>query len=172
MTVDVEISIRYDLGQYGWASFTIVAGEQSVEVGDFGDCTDALGDLVQAALLIATGASRAEARFDGEPNEWRLVVVDTGSRDPPVSAERPVTQRQVTVRVMAFADLMQYLPEEEGGVLFDALVGRGAFALAVQRAAHAVWDQYGSEGYDAAWLSTDGFPVRALKALDAALAGA
>src|ERR1700722_5022727 len=68
------VSIAYDLGQHGWSSFQLTIGDRAMDIGPFGYCTDALGDLVRAALLIATSDYRVEVRFDGEPREWRLVV--------------------------------------------------------------------------------------------------
>ena len=168
----MDISIRYDLGQHGWASFTLSAGEHTVEVGAFGYCTDALGDLVRAALLIATGASRAEARFDGEPKEWRLIVTDPNKETCHFlgPAERPLRPLDVSLRLLAFPDFGRSRPEAEGKALLDISIGPHAFACAVQQAAQAVWDRHGPEGYDAAWCGTNGFPSRALKALATALA--
>jgi hypothetical protein len=67
-----EVAIDYQLGQHGWSQFRLTVGDASTVVGDFGYCTDALGDLVRAALLVATSGARAEVSFDGEPTEWRL----------------------------------------------------------------------------------------------------
>jgi len=68
------VSINYDLGRHGWSNFKLTVGDVAVEVGPFGYCTDALGDLVRAALMLATSDYRAEVSFDGEPREWRLVI--------------------------------------------------------------------------------------------------
>src|SRR5947209_3710553 len=69
-----KVSIQYDLGQNGWSRFQLIVGAASVVVGPFGYCTDALGDLVRTALMIATSAWRAEVSLDAEPMEWRLVA--------------------------------------------------------------------------------------------------
>jgi hypothetical protein len=61
-------------GRHGWSSFRLTVGDKAWDIGPFGYCTDALGDLVPAAPLLATPDYRAEVRFDGEPYEWRLVV--------------------------------------------------------------------------------------------------
>jgi hypothetical protein len=73
MTNLVEaVSIDYDLGKHGWSKFKLSVGSASVTVGPFGYCSDALGDLVRAALMIGTYGFEAEVFFDGEPREWRL----------------------------------------------------------------------------------------------------
>ena len=69
-----ELAIEYQLGQHGWSQFRLTVGDASTVVGEFGYCTDALGDLVRAALLVATSGTRAEVSFDGAPTEWRLIV--------------------------------------------------------------------------------------------------
>lgn len=166
-----EVSIEYDLGQHGWSSFTLSAGDRAVEVGEFGDCTDALGDLVGAALLVATAALRAEARFDGEPMEWRLVIGEPtgwiGTTDRAARPPRPPPE--VRLRVLTFADYLSDSPEAEGEALLDTRVTVDAFARAIRKAAWAIWDSYGPRGYDEAWNGPRGFPLRALRALDVAL---
>src|SRR5579864_1235043 len=70
------LSIVFRLGDNGWATMHIASGDEAVDVGSFGYCTDALGDLVRAALMIATNSPRAEAVFDGEPALWGIAVQD------------------------------------------------------------------------------------------------
>ena len=50
--VSGEVCIQYDLGRHGWSKFRLNVGTASVVVGPFGYCTDALGDLVRAALML------------------------------------------------------------------------------------------------------------------------
>jgi hypothetical protein len=160
--VTQSASIDYKLGQYGWSSFDLTIGAASVNVGEFGYCSDALGDLVRAALMIATSADYAEVSFDGEPQEWRLIL-DERSR-PTVSLP------EVRIRVLVFPDASPRSPEEQGNTIFEARCTVDAVAGAVQAAAQTVWDQYGAEGYNKAWLPIlNGFPLRAMHALSAAL---
>ena len=65
-----SVSIVYDLGRHGWSSFQLTVGDSVVDIGPFGYCTDALGDLVRAALMLVTSDYRVEVSFDGEPREW------------------------------------------------------------------------------------------------------
>ena len=166
-----EVSIDYDLGQHGWSSFTLRADGHAIEIGRFGYCTDALGDLIRAALLVATAAPRAEARFDGEPAEWRLIlgeptgwvlVTDWAARPPPPPPG-------VRLRVLTFDSYLLDAPDEKGTAVLDTYVTGDAFARAVQEAAWSVWDTHGPCGYTELWTGSKGFPLRALKALDVAL---
>lgn len=68
------VSITYDLGKHGGSSFKLTLGDKTLDIGPFGYCSDALGDLIRAALVLATSGYRAEVCFDGEPYEWRLFV--------------------------------------------------------------------------------------------------
>jgi hypothetical protein len=156
-----EVSIEYTLGQHGWSSFKLTAGDKTIDIGEFGYCTDALGDLVRAALLIAANGSRAEACFDSEPMEWRLVVERDWTQGLPATALR--------LRVLTFDSFWPEAPASDGKVMLDAYVAADAFADAVRTAAQRIWDTYGPHGYDDAWNGMNGFPLRALKALKAAL---
>jgi hypothetical protein len=138
-----KVCIQYELGQHGWSSFRLNIGAASVVVGPFGYCTDALGDLVRAALMIATSGSRAEISFDAEPMEWRLIAGTQSS------------WTDFHVRVLTFPYALECSAE--------------SFVRAVLGAAQAVWDEYGSDGYDKAWGGPCGFPLRALHALKAAI---
>jgi len=71
-----SVTIAYLLEQHGWASLNVRVGGSEVEIGSVGYCTDALGDLVRAAVAIATGAMTAQVIFDGEPTLWGIVIQD------------------------------------------------------------------------------------------------
>ena len=53
------VSITYNLQPNGWAGFALNVEEATINVGEFGYCTDALGDLLLAALTIVTGGTFA-----------------------------------------------------------------------------------------------------------------
>ena len=132
-----------------------------VVVGPFGYCTDALGDLVRAALTIATSGLRAEVSFDAEPMEWRLIV-------GPYPAL--LGWADFSLRVLTFPDASgPALPEAEGHKLFEAQCPAEGFVHAVLRAAETVWDEHGVDGYLRVWGGPCGFPLRALAALRAAV---
>lgn len=158
-----EVCIDYELGQHGWSHFRLAVGTSSVDVGPFGYCSDALGDLVRAALILATSGWRAEVSFDGEPMEWRLIIgpyldpAQSGSID-------------FRLRVLTFPSASgPPSPEAEGDNVFEAQCSSDSFVQAVLKAAQTVWDEYGADGYDRAWGGPCGFPLRALSALRAVI---
>jgi hypothetical protein len=158
-----EVCVDYELGQHGWSHFRLAVGTASVDVGPFGYCSDALGDLVRAALMIATSGRRAEVSFDGEPTEWRLIV----------GLHLDATQSGWTdfrLRVLTFPSASYPpSPEAEGSNVFEARCCSDSFVEAVLKAAQKVWDEYGAAGYDRLWGGPCGFPLRALSALRAAV---
>ncbi len=148
------VSIAYDLGQHGWSSFELTIRDKAIDIGPFGYLTDALGDLVRAALLMATSDYRAEVRFDGEPRLWRLVV-DEGWKPE--------------LRLRVFDDSFGEGLETDVQLAIEGHVTADDFARAVRTVAQGIWDTYGATGYDEAWTGGRGFPLQGLKALDAAL---
>jgi hypothetical protein len=153
------VSIDYQLGKNGWSSFQLSVGTASVVVGPFGYCTDALGDLVRAALTIATSGLRAEVSFDAEPIEWRLIA-------GPYPALPGWTD--FSLRVLTFPDASGR-PEAEGHKLFEADCLAESFVHAVLSAAEKIWDEHGTDGYNRDWGGPCGFPLRALTALKVAI---
>ena len=157
-----EVSIDYQLGRAGWSEFRLTVGAASVVVGPFGYCSDALGDLVRAALMIATGGWRAELSFDGEPPEWRLLIGAYWGTDPPKWTD-------CRLRVLTFPSCSPRAPESEGDKIFEAQCSPESFVQAVLKAAQGIWDEYGADGYDRVWGGPRGFPLRALSALKVAI---
>lgn len=133
------ISITYDLGRHGWSRLKLTLGGKTLDIGPFGYCTDALGDLIRAALMLATSAYHVEVCFDGEPYEWRLIV-DEGWKP------------ELRLRV-----------EGNGVVLIEGCVTADEFARTIQKVGQDIWDGYKAEGYNEAWNGPRGFPLRALK---------
>jgi hypothetical protein len=155
-----EVYIDYQLGKNGWSRFQLSVGTDSIAIGPFGYCTDALGDLVRAALVIATSGLTAEVSFDAEPMEWRLIA-------GPYPALPDWAD--FSLRVLTFPDANgPALPQADGNKLFEAQCTPESFVRAVLKAAEAVWDEYGADGYDRVWGGPCGFPLRALTALKAA----
>jgi hypothetical protein len=151
------VSIIYDLGRHGWSNFKLTVGDIAVDIGPFGYCTDALGDLVRAALMLVTSDYRVEVSFDGKPREWRLII-DEGWKP------------ELRLRILSFGDCISVKrPETEGQLLIESHVTADDFARAVQIVAQGIWDTYGAAGYNEAWIGQRGFPLRGLKTLDAAL---
>ena len=145
------VSIDYDLGKHGWSRFKLSVGSASVTVGPFGYCSDALGDLVRAALMIGTYGFEAEVSFDGEPREWRLMA---GAYFDPAWSN----WTDFRLRVL-----------DQGTKVFEAECSAEAFVRAVLNVAQGILDEYGIDGYDEVWGGPRGFPLRALSALKTAV---
>jgi hypothetical protein len=150
-----KVCIQYELGQNGWSRLQLHIGTASVVVGPFGYCTDALGDLIRAALMIATSGVGGEVIFDGEPTQWRLVIGPYWNPSQPGWTD-------FSLRVF-MANPASQEPE------FEAQCSPYSFVQAVLRVAQTVWDEHGIDGYDKAWGGPCGFPLRAFTALKAAL---
>lgn len=153
-----DVAINYQLGQHGWSEFRLTVGDASTVVGPFGYCTDALGDLLRAALIIATSGDRAEVSFDGEPTEWRLIIEVDSPRKPKVS-----------ISIRLFPARFPTQPNWDGEKLLEGCSTADSFARAVRDAAQTIWDECGADGYNSAWIGLSGFPLRALTALNSAL---
>jgi hypothetical protein len=131
-------------------------------VGPFGYCTDALGDLVRAALMLVSSGCRTEVTFDGEPREWRLIF----ETDWKLGS----SGKNLDIRLKTFPDVCLASPEADGLLLVEAETTADEFGRAVELAARSIWDRYGVDGYNRAWNPTlNSFPLRALNALSTAL---
>jgi hypothetical protein len=158
---DVEIDLA--LTGHGWADCHFRVGDSSFKMTGVSYCTDALGDLVRAATLMATGHNLASISFDGEPREWRWMLHRHWLDDH----KRP--QQGLRIRILGFEDIYRHAPEAEGQLEFDAVCDPDDFARAVERVADRIWNDLGETGYAQVW-GTELFPKRGLLALKAALA--
>jgi hypothetical protein len=156
---DQGVHIDFHFRGVGWADIHLRVHDKETTINGISYTTDALGDLLRAALMTATGAWTASASFDGEPYESRLVLLcgnwDSGK-----------WRQGFFVRVLNFADIYQKQPDEEGIVSFVAECTGREFAIAVIELGNRILDK-GIQNY--AWGDMP-FPMRALRALEAALA--
>lgn len=150
--------ITLDLDASGWGNCRIATRAGAYTIAGFGDCTDAFGDLARAALAIVTGGREAWVSFDGEPNEWRLVLLRPQTFDGP---------DRLTLRVLEFRDIVEALPDSEGVEAFSADIETDAFGHAVLAALQSLSADV--ETFHRRWRASEGFPTRATAALAAAL---
>ena len=68
--------------------------------------SDALGDLIRAVRALLEGAEDARASWEEEPGEYRWVFHRNGS--------------EVRMRLLAFPDVYDDAPDEDGQALLDA----------------------------------------------------
>jgi|UPI00068AE849 hypothetical protein len=154
------IQIDYQLAEHGWASFRLTIGDRTYDSGPVSYCTDALGDLARAALATATGALRAEASFELEPGELRLVI-----------SRQSMAGAFCLLSILEFPDFhhQPVSPDAEGALRFGIEVEDRAFAQGMLAALDAVWAEHGTDGYNALWQGRTGFPLSAMEALRRAL---
>lgn len=158
MSLAEPITISLGLDASGWAALQISTGAGSCTISGFGDGSDAFGDLARAALTVVTGGWKASVSLDGEPNEWRLVLVRLPTVEGP---------DRLHLRVLEFRDILEALPESEGVETFSVEVETDAFGHAVLAALRSL--SMDLETFNARWRVPEGFPARATEALAAAL---
>lgn len=72
------VDFRFALDDAGWASLVTGVGGRTFTIPALGSDTDGLGDLVRAALQVATGESHVSVIFDEEPRRWGLALEPAG----------------------------------------------------------------------------------------------
>lgn len=154
------VGLAFDVGKSGWSKVALTIGSASISIDDVSYTTDALGDLVRGALILATGGGQAVIQFDHEPSETRMVATRNWTSGIP---------GDLLVRILTFDDLYADRPDAEGGEIFSGPCDVDDFARAVLDAAESVGREYGEEGYHAAWTGFAPFPVRGIAALRVAL---
>jgi hypothetical protein len=157
-TADRQVLIDFSITGEGWAAVALQIGDSSFTIDSASYTTDVVGDLVRAALALVTGTWFARVSFDGEPNEWRLVV------SGPVDGISLRTS--CSVKVLEFSDINTEQPDQEGSPAFEAECTVGDFATAVLEMARKVLNADGVQTYR--WRNMP-FPIRAFRALEAAL---
>ncbi len=156
------VKVDFALQGAGWADCRLEIGLSVLEMKGVSYCTDALGDLVRVAALIAAGHHAGTLSFDGEPREWRWILERHWSDD--LKGVEP----GLRIRIFGFPDIYRHAPESEGHLEFEAVCGPDSFALAVERMAESLWDALGADGYAEVWGAAP-FPERALAGLKAVL---
>lgn len=124
------------------------------------DTTDALGDLVRAAVQIAAGGGDAVARFDREPAELRVLFQRRWEGAP----QQPVFR----VRLLEFPDIYADAPDDAGVQRDSVECDPMAFAAAVRSAVAQFRERVDVRGCVDWWGVP--FPDPAFAALEAVLA--
>lgn len=145
------LNIAYKLVGTGWSECTVRddAGSECTVTASY--LSDALGNLVLAALVIASGFTSASFGFDEEPGEYRWVI-------------EQVDVNLVGINILSFPELWGGKPNEQGRLLFSTTCRPVVFAAEVLRVASSLLEEYGEDGYLAQWVEHP-FPVRQLTLL-------
>jgi hypothetical protein len=151
----MNLSIDYRLAGSGWAECTISDEQASCEI-TASYLSDALGRLVVGAIGLATGLSSVSFCFDEEPGEYRWVIQSVGINE-------------ISIEMLAFDELWGGKPDKDGKSIFVTKCRPVVFARAVHRAATAILDQFGVDGYLKKWHAQP-FPSRQLELLGEILA--
>jgi hypothetical protein len=146
----MSLAIDYRLLNAGWAECTVRVGSVSQELSA-SYLSDALGNLVLAAVAVLAGLHCVATSFDEEPGEYRWVAERASGTD-------------ISPKVLAFDELWGNKPNHEGKVLVETTCHPLVFGEAVHKAASAVLAQHGEAGYKERWMEHD-FPLPQLELL-------
>src|SRR5579872_5124262 len=69
-----EVSVSFDRVGQGWVNLVLCVGDDSFVLDWLSYTTDVVGDVIRAAVQIATGGTDAQARSDREPVELRMLL--------------------------------------------------------------------------------------------------
>jgi hypothetical protein len=133
----MPLAIDYKLTGTGWAECSISNGEQSCTV-TASYLSDALGNLVLAAVALLRQFNALSFSFDEEPGEYRWVFT-------------PTRVNEFELKILDFDDRYSEKPDSEGRLLFRTVCIPEIFANAVHQAAQKVLEQHGEAGYLTMW---------------------
>lgn len=165
------VSFCYQLTEHGWASLEVLVGGRKLVISEFTSLTDGLGDLVRAALQVATGASHVGVIFDKEPRRWGLALEPAGlSPDNRRIARLTIRDGGTSLRDDGWSNQPVWRWAAQSSL--EGHVDTDEFARAIQLEASRARELYDDETYRDRWGyfgSLEGFPLRGLRALEAAL---
>ncbi|WP_226636945.1 hypothetical protein [Brevundimonas poindexterae] len=142
--------IRLDIEDHGWASVAVSCGDHSFETDGVSNSTDALGDMIRAAVDLLRGADSCRFSFDGEPVETRWVL----DRDAP---------NEVRLRLLQFPHICRSSAFDPGVERFSAVMAADSFVRAVLREADRIHFELGEADYEKRWGTA--FPAKELEIL-------
>lgn len=150
------VEFDYRLVGTGWSEARFAIDEAWVTL-TASYLEDALGGLLGAMLKIALGDEKARCSWEEEPGEYRWILTRDGER--------------LRVQILAFPDLYDNSPDEQGRPVLDAETYVRPVIAAVVRGAERVLAEHGASGYREKWVDHD-FPSEELQQLKRHLDGA
>lgn len=146
----MRIAINYRLTGTGWSECVISYGDKAwVTTASY--LSDALGNLVRAAVALLSGFSAVTFSFEEEPGEYRWVI-----RSPRLN--------EIDLAVLEFPDLYGGRPDHEGKEMLRLRCAPEDFAQAVYEAGSRVLVEEGEAGYSEKWSEHE-FPIHQLAEL-------
>ena len=146
----MHLAINYRLTGTGWSECQVSCGARSCTT-TASYLSDALGNLVRAAVALLSGFSAVTFSFEEEPGEYRWVI-----RSPRLN--------EIELSILEFPDLYGGKPDCEGQEIFRVRCIPETFSEAVYKAASDVLAQEGESGYVEKWVDHP-FPGQQLEEL-------
>lgn len=133
------MKLSYKLTGAGWASSLVEDGERRFEIGRISYLSDALKDLMKAAVGVLEGATRVWFLWHDEPGEHRWIIERSGDG--------------LVIRILWFDDAFKALPDEKGKEIFRFTCRVANFVGEVLACGQALLAEHGEEGYRDEWRS-------------------
>ena len=133
------MELSYKLTGSGWASAVVSDGDRQFEIPRISYLSDALKDLVKAAIGLLEGATRVWFLWHDEPGEHRWIVNRISD--------------DLVIRILWFDDAFKALPDEKGKELFRFNCRLANFTGEVLACARSLLSEYGKEAYRDQWRS-------------------
>jgi len=145
------LTIEYCVVGSGWAECNISFDKTSIKI-TASYLSDALGNLILGAIAILSGFSRISFGFDEEPGEyrWCIQLIDSGD---------------ISLKILSFDELWSNKPDSEGKEILHIESNPLEFGKAVQKAALAVLEKHGADGYLETWVEHP-FPIKLYELLN------
>ena len=156
------LRIEFELTGAGWIDVHLARGNVQVKLEGLSYITDVLGDMLRAALAMASGSPQALVYFELEPGQLVFKSERWFDRD----------EQRHGVRLTgweASAGLKSRSPTPSDLCLDFKLDDAREFAAAILAGAKALEAKHGHDGYLKLWVLHP-FPVQTTVALEAALA--
>lgn len=123
---------------HGWSQYFVAMGSQTMyRMPSY--LTDALGDLTNAALLIAKGEKEARFSFEDEPGEYRWILKDVGT----IGSDEPALK----VTILEFASQWPREPDSAGTPIIEGVCAKRQFLLNVKSILRETLAVNGKEAY-------------------------
>ena len=151
----MSLSITYRLVGTGWAKCVLSDDNAECEI-TASYLSDALGNLVLAALASLSGFKAVSFGFDEEPGEYRWVI-------------EAIDLNEIKIELLNFDELWGNKPNADGELIFSTTCRPVVFARTVHGAATLVLKEHGEGGYIEKWGKHQ-FPSRQLTLLSELLA--
>lgn len=116
--------------------------------------TDALGDLLNAMMLLVNGSPVAVCEWTQEPGGWRWTFIRRSSTQ---------TDVRIAFKVDVFAQ--HWYPHDQGEVRADVRLSLDEVVRAIVAGCRRCLDEFGAPGFASQWLEHP-FPSLQLEALE------